>query len=79
MNKLEFKCIYYREEHDTDGSLLEHEWMEEAPYRNGFLIKSVHIDSKDNRSESITFAQKKGFSEDVDNEIQKISGKDINI
>jgi hypothetical protein len=58
-NNLEWKTIYYFEELDTDGSLLTNEWAEEAEYRNGYLVKSVHIDIEKNiRHESLTFCQK---------------------
>ncbi len=56
---LVWECIYYKDEHDTDGSLLTSEWVDEAPYRGGFLIKSCFVrylpNDEEQRCESITF------------------------
>jgi len=58
-NELNWKNIYYNEEHDTDGSLISHEFTEECEYRNGWLIKDVYVleteDNKEIRTQSITF------------------------
>lgn len=54
---LDWKCIHYHEEHDTDGSLLNVEWTEEAPYRNGYLIRDVYQDKNEIKHMSITYAK----------------------
>ncbi len=54
---LKWSCIYYREERDTDGSVISIDSIAEAPYRNGFLVEHTHTDYKiDREIRSLTFA-----------------------
>ncbi len=60
INKLEWRTIDYHEELDTDGSILHVEWVEEASYKHGLLIRSVfdqtyREDMHKVRNESLTF------------------------
>jgi hypothetical protein len=59
-NELEWRTIYYHEELDIDGSLIHVEWVEEASYKHGLLIRSIFDQTyKEHmlqvRNESITF------------------------
>lgn len=52
---LEWKTISYEEENDTDNSLFSLDWTQEAPYRNGFLVRHVMEEIGKDRVLSITF------------------------
>ena len=52
IEKINWETIYYHEELDTHGYLLEIEWIQEAIYRNGFLIK--HYLKQGNKRPHIT-------------------------
>ena len=60
LNQLEWKTIYYHEELDTDGSIIDVEWAQEAEYRGGHLVRTIFDQTyKEHmhqvRSESLTF------------------------
>ena len=41
--ELTWRTIYYHDELDTDNSILHTEYVQEAKYRTGYLIKSAMI------------------------------------
>ncbi len=41
-NELEWTCIYYNDENDTDGSLIYTEFTMQAYYRGGVLVKHTY-------------------------------------
>jgi hypothetical protein len=57
LQNLDWTPIHYHEEHDTDGSLINAEWTEEAKYRKGYLIRDVHQDENGKLSISIAYAK----------------------
>jgi len=60
-NQLTWKNIFYNEELDTFNRVLSVEYTEEAEYRNGYLIRDVLIDLRNEqeiRHQSIIFIPK---------------------
>lgn len=52
--QLEWSCIYYHDELDTDNSVLYTEYVEEARHRGGWLIKSARITYHEDREHDYT-------------------------
>lgn len=45
-DQLQWECIYFHDEHDTDGSLITSECVQEAKYKNGYLIRHFYEEMK---------------------------------
>ena len=56
--KLDWSTIYYHDELDTDNSVLYTEYVQEAKYKDGYLVRSSRISYEDGKEvycESMTF------------------------
>lgn len=58
-DELNWSTISYKEEHDADNSVIYVEIIEEAEYRNGYLVRDIYMDIKQNTtSRSLVFIPK---------------------
>jgi hypothetical protein len=56
MQQLKWVTIGYHEELDTDNSVIYWESIEEAPYRNGYIVKNTRDDLNGHINVSICFS-----------------------